>query len=220
MTGYLGKKTNRAETVIGAMIQAERDDMWGEMPGKVVGFDAANQTISVQPLYKKRLNGVPTDLPVLEAVPVRFPRAGGFVITSPIKVGDRVTLRPQMRSSEGYETDGDGYAASDSRSFNLSDYEAYLEGGESLSAPIPNFNAQNMEIRSADGQFAIEMSEDGKFRMRGAAGNWFQLLAQALRLIGSDELQIMYGSSAGTGHALANRAEILAIADAFDEMTI
>ena len=220
MVGYVGKTTTRLEDIIDSRIASDRAEQWGEMPGTVVAFDASSQTATIQPLLKKVHRGKEHDVPALLEVPIRFPRAGGFVITSPIKVGDRVTLRPQMRSSEGYETDGEGYAASDSRSFNLSDYEAHLEGGESLSAPIPNFNAQNMEIRSADGQFAIEMSEDGKFRMRGAAGNWFQLLAQALRLIGSDQLQIMYGSSAGTGHALANRAEILAIADAFDEMTI
>lgn len=218
--GHVGKYTNTFDDVIGSAIQTEREDMFGEMPGEVMSFDPASQTISVQPLYRKRLNGVPTDLPVLEQVPVRFPRMGGFVITTPVKPGDRVTLRPQMRNTEAYHAGSGAYAASDFRSFNLSDMEAFLDGGESLSDPIPAFNSQNMELRSADGQFAIEMSEDGKFRLRGAQGDWFALLAEALRLIGSDQLQIAYGSSAGTGHALENATAILAIADKFDGMTL
>ncbi|KAA0970803.1 hypothetical protein FPY71_10025 [Aureimonas fodinaquatilis] len=220
MGGHIGKTTSRLEDIIDSRIAADRAEQWGEMPGRVVAFDPSTQTATIQPLIKKLHRGKEHEIPALLEVPIRFPRAGGFVITSPIKAGDKVTLRPQMRSTEGYQQDGEGYTAADSRSFSLSDYEAHLEGGESLTAPIQNFNSQNMEIRSADGQFAIEMSEDGKFRMRGAAGNWFTLLAEALRLIGSDELVIAYGSSSGTNHSLANRDNILAIADKFDEMSL
>lgn len=218
--GYTGKTTNLAEDVSDIQAQNEREDMWGEMDGEIISFDLGTQTATIQPLYKKRLNGVPTDLPELLEVPVRFPRMGGFVITTPVKPGDRVRLRPQMRSTENYHAEGGAYAASDARSFSLSDYEAFLEGGESLSDPIPSFNNLNMELRSADGQFAIEMSADGKFRMRGAEGNWFALLAEALRLIGGDQLAIAYGSSGGSGHALQNKAAILAIADKFDGMSL
>lgn len=202
MAGNIGKITNSAATAIDVRAQAEREDQWGEMPGRIVAFNAATQTATIQPLYMKRLNGEPTALPELLEVPVRFPRAGGFTITTPIKAGDLVSLRPQMRSTEAYHEGGDEYAASDSRSFSLSDMEAFLDGGESLSSPIPNFNSQNMEIRSADGQFAIEMSEDGKFRMRGAEGNWFDLLATLAETLAADTLLIKYGSSAGTGHQL------------------
>jgi hypothetical protein len=118
-------------------------------------------------------------MPELFEVPVRFPRVGGFVITTPVKAGDVLTLRPQMRSSERYHTEG-AYEATDSRSASLADYEAFLDGGEPLTDPISAFNSDNFEIRSADGQFAIEMSEDGKFRFRGAQGNFIQLLADAV----------------------------------------
>ena len=181
--GYLGKATNWAPDVHGAQDQAEREDQWGEMPGQVVSFDPAKQTISVQPLYKKRLNGVPTDLPVLLDVPVRFPRAGGFIITHPIKVGDKVTLRPQVRNTEVYHAEDGAFAAADARSFSLSDMEAYLDGGESLSDPIQGFNSANMEIRAAGGLPKIEISEGGMILLIISDACYIRLSSEGVKIV-------------------------------------
>lgn len=219
--GYRGKvATNSRREVVAAQAQAERETQWGEITGRVVSFDPATQTASIQPDYKPRHNGEPVDMPQLDEVPVRFTRAGGFVITSPVKAGDKVTLRPQMRSSEEFHTGGDYTPVGDTRSFSLSDMEAFLEGGEALTDPIPNFNSSNMEIRTASGDFKIEMSEDGKFRIVGAEGNWFDLLTQVVELLAADTLQINYGSSAGTGHALEKRAQYAEIAGKLRSMAL
>ena len=211
MTGLLGKVTNQQRDIVGSRAQTEVSAIWGEIPGKIVSFDAKTQTATIQPLYKPKFGGEALDMPELYEVPVRFTRAGGFVVTSPVREGDLVTMRPQMRSSENYHG-GDEYEASDARTFSLADYEAFLDGGEALTDPIPNFNSENMEIRSADGKFAIEMSEDGKFRMRGAEGNWFDLLASLAELLAADTLQIKHGSSIGSGHALQFQAQYAEIA--------
>lgn len=206
-SGYVGKKTNHPDTSVGARAQAEREDQWGNMPGRVVSFDPATQTATVQPLFKPRHNGQPVDMPQLLEVPVRFMRAGGFVITTPVKPGDKVELRPQARSSANYHTgDGGAFAPADSGSFSLSDMEAHLTGGESLAEPIPAFNNEALELRSADGSFKMQMTEDGKFRFVGSMGELFDVLATALEALATDQLQIAYGSSAGTGHAMANAA--------------
>ena len=181
--GYLGKATNWAPDVHGAQDQAEREDQWGEMPGQVVSFDPAKQTISVQPLYKKRLNGVPTDLPVLLDVPVRFPRAGGFIITHPIKAGDKVTLRPQVRNTEAYHAQDGAFPAADARSFSLSDMEAYLDGGESLSDPIQGFNSANMEIRAAGGLPKIEISEGGTILLIISDACYIRLSSEGVKIV-------------------------------------
>jgi hypothetical protein len=218
--GYRGKTTNSRREVVATQAQAERETQWGEISGTVVSFDPTTQTASIQPNYKPKHNGEPIDMPQLEEVPVRFTRAGGFVITSPIKPGDKVTLRPQMRSSEEYHTGGEYTSKNDSRSFSLSDMEAFLDGGEPISEPISNFNASNMEIRSASGDFKIEMSEDGKFKIVGAQGNWFDLLTQVVELLAADTLQINYGSSAGTGHALEKQAQYSEIAGKLRSMAL
>lgn len=209
--GYRGKTTNAPRENTAVQAQSERESMWGEITGTIVSFDPATQTASVQPDYKPRHNGEPVAMPQLEEVPVRFTRAGGFVITSPIKPGDKVTLRPQMRSSEEYHTDGDYVTPGDTRSFSLSDMEAFLDGGESLKDPIPNFNPNNMEIRSADGSFKIEMSEDGKFKIVGAQGDWFDMLARLAEIVATHETQVTHGSSTGEySHDLAAEAAEIA----------
>lgn len=213
--GYRGKTTNREREVVATQAQAERETQWGEIAGVVKSFDPSKQTATVQPLYKPVHNGKAIDMPELVEVPVRFPRAGGFVITAPVKAGDKVSLRPQMRSSEKWHLDG-VWEATDTRSFALSDYEAFLDGGESLTDPIPNFNNEDFEIRTADGSKALQFSPDGKFKMKGAEGDILKMISDALRLIGNDQLQINYGSSAGSGHAMQNKVAILDLADKID----
>lgn len=210
--GYRGKTTNARRETVAVQAQSEREAMWGEMTGTIVSFDPATQTASIQPDYKPKHNGEPVAMPQLEEVPVRFTRAGGFVITTPVKAGDKVTLRPQMRSSEEFHTGGDYTPDRDSRSFALSDMEAFLDGGEALTDPIPGFNSDNMEIRTADGSFKIEMSEDGKFKIVGAQGDWFDMIARLAEIIATKETIVSSGSSAGLWpHTLqAEAAEIAA----------
>lgn len=210
--GSRGKTTNQLGENVAVQAQSERESMMGEMPGKVVSFNSEKQTITVQPTYRPVHNGEAVDMPELLEVPVRFPKMGGFVMTTPVKTGDMVTLRPQMRSNEEYHTGGKNESPKDSRSSSLSDMEAFLDGGEPLTDPIPNFNSENFEIRSADGQFKMEMSEDGKFKMEGAQGNWFELMTQLAEKLSEDGLNVLTGSSAGTGHELEHRSDYADIA--------
>ncbi len=159
--GYRGKTTNAGRENVAVQAQAEREAAWGELTGKIVSFDAAKQTATIQPDYRPFHDGKAVDMPELQEVPVRFTRAGGFIITHPIKVGDKVTLRPQMRSSEQFH-EGEAYETpNDSRSNSLSDMEAFLDGGESLSQPIGDFNAGEMEIRTEAGFPKIKLNEGG-----------------------------------------------------------
>lgn len=210
--GKRGKVTNKSRENTSTLASNERESMFGEIPGKVVSFNKDNQTATIQPLYKPVHNGEPVDMPELLEVPVRFPRQGGFVMTTPVKPGDKVNLRPQLRSTEEYHTGSDHMSVSDSRSTSLSDMEAYLDGGESVSEPISNFNNENFEIRSEDGSHKIELSEDGKFRIVGSEGNVYELLTQVVELLASDKLDVKYGSSIGSGHALENQLQYEEIA--------
>lgn len=217
--GRQGKTTNTLDDVIGTKINDAVNSLWGEMPGQVVSFDPVKQTATIQPLFKPKHNGVPVTMPELLEVPVRFPRTGTSAQTSPIKAGDKVSLRPQMRSTENYHTEGDG-AASDARAFSLSDMEAHLAGGESLNDPLPNFDNENTHIRAnAAGTHGVKLSPDGKLEIKGSQGDVFKMLAQVVRLLAEDQLVINYGSSAGTGHQLSNRAAYLEIADKLDAMS-
>ena len=212
MTGYLGKTTNDARDVNGAVAQSEREAAMGEMPGRIVSVSADGKTATVQPLYKPKFNGVPTAMPELQEVPLRQNLMGGVGITVPVKPGQNVTLRPQMRSQDNYHKDGDG-AASDARSFHLSDMEAHIAGGESLKDPLAGYDPNNVHIRAnADGSKGIKLTPEGKLEVQGPEGNLLNILADFMELVANDKLQINYGSSAGTNHAMANKTAMLALA--------
>ena len=211
MVGRQGKTTNWADDAIGTKVLDERQAMWGEIPGEIVSFDPAAQTATIKPLYKPKFNGKPVDMPELLEIPVRMTRAGGGGITFPVAAGDKVTLRPQMRSSENYHSDGDG-AASDARSFNLSDMEAFLEGGESLQDPIPNFDPDNVHVRfDPDGNYGMRGSQDGKIAIEGSEGNIYSMLARLAEIVAEHETNVTKGSSTGTySHTLAGEAADIA----------
>lgn len=220
MAGYIGKLTNHPRDVYGSQTTAEREDMFGPIPGEIVDYNAAAGTATIKPLYKPLHNGEPVDMPNLLEVPIQFARGGNSAITHPLPAGTKVQLTPQMRSQENWDTEKDG-SANDSRSFHLSDMVATLAGGDSLSDPLPNVDPDNTHIRAnADGTYGMKLSPEGKFEIVGNEGNVYKLIAEALRLIGDDRLLIAYGSSAGTGHFLFNRAEILAICDKLDAMAL
>ncbi len=166
--GFVGKATNARNKVVAVQAQAERLSMFGEMTGTIVAFDAQKQTATIQPDYKKSHRGRLIDLPELLDVPVRFPKAGGFVLTLPVKAGDKVALRPQMRSSERFHTGGEYTATDDARSMALSDMEAFLDGGEPLTAPISGFNTDSVELRTAGGDYKIAIKQGGDTTVQAA----------------------------------------------------
>lgn len=211
MVGLLGKTTNGPDDTVGAVAQEERNAMWGEIPGEIVDFDPATQTATIKPLYTPKFNGKALQMPNLLEVPIRMTRAGGGGMTFPVAAGDKVTLRPQMRSTENYQS-GEGDDASDARSFNLSDMEAHLDGGESLTDPIENFDAANVHMRfDKSGNFGIRGSKDGKVAVEGSEGNIYLLLARAVEIIAEHETMVTAGSSTGQySHTLAGEAAAIA----------
>lgn len=212
MAGYQGKLTNWDDDVIDSKIQDAISGMWGEVQGEITAWDPIRQKGNIKPLYKPTYNGNELDMPELQDVPIRFPRAGNGAITHPVQIGDKVTLRPGMQSTENYHVDGT-QTASDRRRFNLSDMEAHLAGGESLSDPIPNFDAENMHIRfDPEGKYGVRGSKDGKIKIEGSEGNIYQLLATVVELLSRDTLTITHGSSSGSGHRLEFQGQYAEIA--------
>ena len=220
IVGLTGKTTNDPADAIGQIAQLERDTTWGPIPGEIISYDAAKGTGTVRPLYKPVVNGKTLDMPDLYEVPVDMPRTAGMGMTFPVPAGTKVMLTPQMRALDEYE-EGNAGTPYDARSFHISTMRASLSGGDSLSDPLPGADADNFHLRfNASGSFGLKGSPDGKFQMTGAEGDVFAILAEFMQLVASDELQIAYGSSAGTGHALKNRAALLALAAKIEAMVL
>ena len=77
-------------------MQQASNRMRVSIPGIVQSYDTAQQTVTVQVAIREKLNidGNESwaDIPLLLDVPVVFPRAGGYVLTLPIKKGDEVLV--------------------------------------------------------------------------------------------------------------------------------
>lgn len=210
--GYYGKVTNRQREITGRQTLSEREAIWGELDGEIVDFDPQNQTATIKPIYtRKQWDGSDLPLPELLEVPVRFPTGGGGGMTLPVGKGTMVTLRPKMRSSEKYHTEGSG-ESSDYRSFSLADMEAHLDGGESLLDPIKGFDAANTHVRfDPDGKYGLRGNTEGKFALDGGLGDAYQLIARIAEIVAEHETNVTKGSSTGTySHTLAAEAAQIA----------
>lgn len=180
--GYNGKTINREREVVAMQAAGERESMWGPIDGEIVDYDPAKQTATIKPLYKPQHNGKSIDMPNLMEVPINFSRSGQGAFTYPMPAGTRVRLTPKMRSTENYHTADDG-EASDTRSFALSDMEATIDGGDSLTNPLPNVDPANTHWRfDPNGNFGIRGSADGKIRIEGNQGDIYALTREAIGL--------------------------------------
>lgn len=82
------------------------------LPGRIESYDADTQKADVKPMIRRLQEGaeeeVNESIPVIPSVPVRFPRAGGFKITFPVKKGDRCKLVFCERSIDNYQGSASG----------------------------------------------------------------------------------------------------------------
>jgi len=90
-------KTVFPTEALDAWFQHRMLDVHTAIPCEVLAYDAAAQTVDVQPQVKHyvlNFDGERTAeaLPDLYGVPVAFPRAGGFHLTLPIAAGDYVLV--------------------------------------------------------------------------------------------------------------------------------
>ncbi len=88
----MGVTPTEAE-MLEAAITSALIDVHVSLPGKIESYDSITQTATVQLQVKRVLpkagGGFATeDLPVLENVPVQFPRTKKFMVTLPIESGD------------------------------------------------------------------------------------------------------------------------------------
>jgi len=105
-----------------AAIESRLATLHTALPGKVVEYDPAKQKASVQPVIKKRYRDDTIEsFPVIESVPVVFPRSGGGSLTFPVTPGDIVLLVFAERSLDKWLELGGEQEPNDFGKFQLSD---------------------------------------------------------------------------------------------------
>lgn len=124
MTGnYSSNETPSWAEIIFEAIEDRLYDLNICMPGTVQAYDPAENLAEVAPdfqrLYADEDSGV--DLPIINGVPVAFPRAGKAALTFPIKQGHKVLLVFSQRSLEKWKSNGAKALPGDTRIMHISD---------------------------------------------------------------------------------------------------
>lgn len=130
------------------------------IPAIIVQFDPQKQTASVQPAIKDTLQGQSVALPELSDVPVQFPRAGGYIITFPVKAGDECLLVFSDMCIDGWWQSGGIQNQAEKRRHDLSDACAIL-GITSVPKALKNVCMEGVQIRNDSGTDYIQISEQG-----------------------------------------------------------
>jgi len=166
------------------------------LPGRVLAFDTAEQTATVQPEPVSYQGQAVGSFPALHDVPVMFPQGGGFRMTWPIKAGDRCWLAFACRSLDAWKA-GDEAQPGGLRSHALSDAVAVPCGPRKISDPLASFNAADVElIEPTGGQVVLgsgprlAVARDGdEADMTGGPGltwaAWATLVNTALTALGA-----------------------------------
>jgi len=149
---------------------------WTAIPGIVQSYNAAQNTVSVQPAIKARIKQVNgsfqwVNLPLLQDVPVVFPGGGNFIATFPIKQGDECIVVFSCRSIDGWWQQGGVQLQTTIRQHDLSDGFAFV-GPRSLPAmaAIPNISTTTAQLRTLDGTSFIELAPGGVINIKAAGG--------------------------------------------------
>ena len=149
------------------------------MPGRIVSYDAASQRCSVQPMTTLRHGTDELPIPVLDDVPVCWPRGGGFVMHWPLAVGDVVDVRFSDRMLDDWRGTGQAVAPTDPRSHALADATVHPSGvwPDASPATSPALTTDLMITRDGGGGMCIKA--DGTVVLGDAAGG---VLAQPVTL--------------------------------------
>lgn len=152
--------------VILEAVEARLVDVNTAIPGKIVSYDHATQTASVQPcIRRKYTDGTIVDLPVINKVPVQFPRGGGFFVSLPLKKDDPVLLVFSQRALDVWKEKGGVVDPADPRKFHISDAYALAGAGAAPDA-FTNTDPNKLVIAHKGGTAEIHMGDDGKVSIK------------------------------------------------------
>lgn len=132
------------------------------MPAVIQTYDKEKRLVSVQPSLKFKLkNQEPKTLPIIQSVPVVWPRALDSGLYFPLKKGDSVTLLVQQRSIDAWVSSGGVVDPSDPRKFDLNDSVAIV-GAYSVKEVLPVDESDLDKLVLMNNKTKIVLGEDGK----------------------------------------------------------
>lgn len=150
--------------VINHALDMRLADVRVSLPGKVTRYDSSKQMVDVQPLIKQAYYDETEtrqveSMPVIPNVPLMFQGAGGFRMTFPVEVGDKVLIVFSSSSLDKWLESGGEVDPNDDRQFSLADAVA-IPGLRDFAHPLESAPTDRMTIGKDDGaQVQITDSE-------------------------------------------------------------
>ena len=90
-------------------------------PGEIVSYDASKFQASIKILIKKEIDGVEYDYPILNNVPVLFPKSENSHVIFPLQARAQGICIFQERSIDGWQELGKALVPEDKRMHDLND---------------------------------------------------------------------------------------------------
>jgi len=180
--------TTLTDAVRYAIIQ-ELTNVHTALPAQIVQYDYTKQKAQVQPVLSKRYtNGEVQELPLINNVPVIFPRAGGGSLTFPVVEGDTCLLVFIERSTDIWKSRGGIVAPTDPRKFDLSDpvaimglfpftEDSFAENNEDV---VLTFKGSKVVIKQ-DG--SIQLNTSNTVAIGNSTVELLEVLSQTLNLL-------------------------------------
>jgi hypothetical protein len=181
------------------------------VPGEIVSYVAATQRCRVQPLAFVRVGDEEQPMPVLDDVPVCWPRAGGCAVILPIAAGDKVTVSFSDRELDGYRGTGLATEPTGPRAHHLSDAFVLPMGIWPDAQPLlAGALAGTDVVVVRDGSTCIAIKADGSVVVGDVVGG---VLSQAVTLDPMLRLQLLQLPPVLAAMAAATTAAAAAAAD-------
>lgn len=163
---------NDQEEATRILLEGWQVGMWTAIPGIVQSVDMSSMTCVVQPAIKAIVvdqNGVEKaiPLPLLEDVPIVFPKGGGFVITMPLAANDEVLVVFSSRCIDAWWQSGGIQQAMEARMHDLSDGFCIPGPWSKPNAPS-SVSTTDVQIRDANGFTYVSITADGKVKLVSA----------------------------------------------------
>lgn len=131
-------------------------------PGIIKAFDSAKQTVVVQIAIRERinLNGNLSweEISVLVDVPIFMPRAGEYILTMPVTIGDECLVIFGDNCMDAWWQSGGIQNQVDKRRHDLSDAFAFL-GIWSQPKKISGYSTNSTQLRNLDGDTYVEIKD-------------------------------------------------------------
>lgn len=136
------------------------------MPAQIISYDFKTQKAAVQPTINRRYaDGRVEPYPVINNVPVIFPRSGGASMTFPVTRGDTVLLVFSSRSIDTWTSRGGKVDQDDRRMHDINDAIA-IPGLIPFSAGSKAKNNSDVLLTYAGSE--VTLKQDGKAEIKSA----------------------------------------------------